>query len=256
MTKNLSVHIEGLTVTVGDKIILNDISFVLPKGRITAVVGESGSGKTTLSLSLLGLLAPSMRQQAKVLMINNQDLLNASQQQMQKIRGQEVGMVFQEPLAAFDPLFTIGYHLTETLKTHLDLTPPAFKERINAILTLVGLAGVDNILKRYPHQLSGGQRQRAMMALACVCHPSLLIADEPTSSLDYDLQEHIIDAFRHLNQQLKMSLLIVTHDLSVVSALAENIIVLKEGIIVESGRVVDVMKHPKHPYTKRLIEAS
>jgi len=247
---------KDLSVTIGVKKILDQVSVSVPKGTITAIVGESGSGKTTLALSLLGLLSPVMQISAATLMVDGQSIIGANTAAMNVLRGVKVGMVFQEPLQAFDPLFTVGFQMDETLRIHTSLNRADRRQRMEEILQLAGLPATINVINRYPHQLSGGQRQRAMIALACVCYPSLLIADEPTSSLDSDTQAQVLETFTHLNQTLGMAMLIITHDLNVVKAIAHEIVVLKDGSIVEQGPVQQVINNPMHPYTKRLIEAS
>lgn len=253
---NNTVDVLDLTVSVKEKIILNQVNMSVAQGSITAVVGESGSGKTTLVLSLLGLLAPVMTMSAKTLIVENQSLLNSTQQQLKALRGKKVGFVFQEPLQALDPLFTVSHQLDEVLQAHTDFNHEQRKARMIEILHLAGLHDADQILSRYPHQISGGQRQRVMIALACVCFPTLLIADEPTSSLDHDMQQQILETFKNLNKQLSMTMIIITHDLMVVKQIADQVIVLKDGVIVEQGNVNKVLSNPQSSYTEQLIQAS
>ncbi len=221
--------VNHLTVDVQGKIIVDDISFVLPQGKIMALVGGSGSGKTTIGLALKNLLPQAMRQ------VNGEISSDG-----------EIGFIFQEPLFAFDPLFTLGYQLAETGATDAC---------INEALNQVQLSDHKRILASYPHQISGGQRQRVMIAQAIINKPSYVIADEPTSSLDVSIQAEIIALLRHLAKDLNIGILLIAHDLGMVSHLADEIIVLKEGKIVESGLTQQVMAHPKHAYTKQLIDA-
>ncbi len=249
------VDIQHLTVKFRDQIILDDITLSMPKGSITAIVGESGSGKTTLALSLMGLLPQGMVCHAEALNVCQQSVLTATVEEQRRLRTTKIGFIFQEPGQAFDPLFTIGAHMNEVLQMPGALSQQRH-ERIIQALIQAGLPQGQDLVNRYPHQLSGGQRQRAMLALACLNKPDLLIADEPTSSLDVLLQAQMITMFKQLNHQLGMSLFIVTHDLGLVAALADHVMVLRQGKVIEYGLVKTVIKNPQHAYTRQLVEAS
>lgn len=249
------IDVQHLTVKFRERIILNDISLSVPKGSVTAIVGESGSGKTTLALSLMGLLPQGMVYQAQALTVCQHSLLTATAEEQRRLRMTRLGFIFQEPGQAFDPLFTIGAHMNEVLQ----MPGASIQQRQQHIIQALIQAGLpqgQDLVHRYPHQLSGGQRQRAMLALACLNKPDLLIADEPTSSLDVLLQAQMIAMFKQLNHESGMSLLIVTHDLGLVAALADHVMVLKQGKAVEYGLVKTVIKNPQHAYTKQLVEAS
>lgn len=222
--------VNHLTIEVAGKAIVNDVSFTLARGKITAVVGGSGSGKTTIGLSLIRLLPQALRQISGE--INSDG---------------KIGFIFQEPLQAFDPLFTVGYQLTETGRIDA--------ERLSEVLNQVQLSDHGRILASYPHQLSGGQRQRVMIAQAIINNPAYVIADEPTASLDVTLQVEIMALLRHLAKDLNIGILLISHDLGMVGHLADEVIVLKEGKIIEQGEVKQVIQNPKHTYTKQLLEA-
>ncbi len=248
------LSIKNLTVTVGQKVLVNDVSLSVNKGRIVAIAGGSGSGKTTIGLSILRLLSPALRITAGSIQLEGQDLLSLSSQGMRQMRGARIGMVFQEPLSAFNPLFTIGTQIDEVLCAHTTLNAEQRYVKVLETLDKVELPEPRRIYNSYPHQISGGQRQRAMIAQAIVCNPSLVIADEPTSSLDVTVQAKIMDLFRRLKKD-GMSIILIAHDLGMVSHLADEVVILKEGKVAESGDVRSVMDKPKHAYTKELIEA-
>ncbi len=248
------LSVEGLTVSAGPKDILKEISFDLPAGKITAIAGGSGSGKTTIGLSILRLLSPGLKIRQGRLDFEGRDLRMMTEDQMRSVRGRRIGMVFQEPLSAFDPLFTIGSQMDEALQAHTDFSRQERTRKILQTLAEVELPDPQRAYKCFPHQLSGGMRQRAMAAQAMVCGPSLIIADEPTSSLDMTLQVkimHLLARFKTRN----ITVLLITHDLGMVAHLADEVIILKEGRIVEQGAVAQVYGRPQHEYTRALVEA-
>ncbi len=222
--------VNHLTIEVANKCIVDDVSLALPRGKIVALVGGSGSGKTTIGLGLMKLLPQALRQ--------TRGEINSDG---------KIGFIFQEPLQAFDPLFRVGYQLREV--GGID------DKRIAEVLNQVQLNDHARILASYPHQLSGGQRQRMMIAQAIINNPAYVIADEPTSSLDVTLQVEIIALLRHLAKDLNIGILLISHDLGMVGHLADEVIVLQEGKIIEQGEVKQIMNSPRHVYTKQLLEA-
>lgn len=249
--------IKNLTVTVEEnataKKIVDKLSLSVPSQTIVALVGGSGSGKTTTGLAVLRLLSPALQIEQGEIIFENQNVLESSEEDLRQLRGKKISMVFQEPLNAFNPLFTIGYQIEEVLIYHTNISPAQRQQRVLELLKIVGIPDPMRIKHSYPHQLSGGLRQRAMIAQAVAGNPSLLIADEPTSNLDVTLQAHILELFRKLRRELKLSILLITHDLGVVTHLADEVTVLNRGQVVESGRTRDIMTRPRHPYTRELM---
>ena len=239
----------------GTKTIVDDISFDVGRRKIVAVTGGSGSGKTTLGLSILRLLSAGLEITKGKILFEGKDLLMLDDEDMRQCRGARIGMVFQEPLSAFDPLFTIGSQIDEVLSAHTVLNKQQRYNNVLDVLSDVELPDPQRAYESYPHQLSGGMRQRAMIAQAIAGNPSLVIADEPTSSLDVRLQVKIMDLFRKLRRERGISILLIAHDLGVVSHLADEVVVLRAGRMVEHGPVRAMMDKPKHEYTKQLIEA-
>ncbi len=253
------LDIEGLTVSVGRednaKKILNEVSVRVGYKSIVGVVGGSGSGKTTMGMSVLQLLAPALCIRGGSIALEQQDLLTFDRKAMRSIRGKDIGMIFQEPLDAFNPVFTIGFQIGEVLEVYTDLTAPQREEKAHDLLKKVGIKEPIRVAQSFPHQLSGGMRQRAMIAQAIATEPKLLIADEPTSNLDVTLQARIMELFRRLTQELDLSIMLITHDLGMVKHLADEIFVMNEGRVVECGPNSDITKNPTHDYTKALIKA-
>ncbi len=236
--------------------VVDQVSFSLKQGGTFALVGESGSGKSVTALSILGLLPyPMAYHPSGSILFNGQELLNQGDHFLQKIRGRDIGMIFQEPMTALNPLHTIEKQIAEPLLIHKGFTTSQARDRVLDILNLVGFPEAKERLKAYPHQLSGGQRQRVMIAMALACEPQLLIADEPTTALDVTIQAGIIQLLRNLQQQLNMGLILISHDLGLVSQAADHIAVMRHGQIVEQGSTQEVLAHPKHPYTQTLIQA-
>lgn len=250
--ENLKVRIKGNEKTLP---ILDDISIEIPPQTIFALVGGSGSGKTTTGLSMMQLLSPALEIVQGTIHFQGNNLLNYSPIEMRRLRGKEIGMIFQEPLYAFNPVYRIGFQIEEVLKCHTPFNHQERQEKIYDLLRLVGLNEPKRIINSYSHQLSGGMRQRAMIAQAIVAHPKLLIADEPTSNLDVTLQAKIMDLFLQLKNQLKLSILLISHDLGMVSHLADEIAVMMNGKIVERGKTKDILQNPQHVYTRQLMEA-
>ena len=233
---------------------LDGISYDVRKGEITCLVGESGCGKTVSALTILRIVPqpPGEIMGGKIL-FNGQDLLELSEEDMQKIRGNHIAMVFQEPMSSLNPVFTIGDQIKEAILVHAPLEKNETHLRCIQLLKDVGIPSPENRLNDYPHQLSGGQRQRVMIAMALACNPDLVIADEPTTALDVTIQVQILDLFRTLQEKRQLSLLYITHDLGVVADIADRIYVMYSGIIVEQGRTHDIFHDPCHPYTQGLL---
>jgi len=232
------------------------VSFDIAKGETVALVGESGSGKSITALSILKLLPyPAARHPSGAIMFKGRDLLPLNERDMRQVRGDDITIVFQEPMTSLNPLHTIERQIGEILLLHRGLTGAAARTRIVELLTQVGIPDPATRLKAYPHQLSGGQRQRVMIAMALANEPDLLIADEPTTALDVTVQAQIIALLKDLQQRLGMSLLFITHDLGIVRKLADRVCVMKEGKIVEHGPVQQVFAAPQHPYTRALLAA-
>jgi microcin C transport system ATP-binding protein len=232
------------------------VSFDIVKGECMALVGESGSGKSATALSILKLLPyPTAHHPSGSIIFKGQDLLKLPEREIRKVRGDDITIVFQEPMTSLNPLHTIEKQIGEILLLHRGLTGAPARARTIEVLTQVGIPDPETRLKAYPHQLSGGQRQRVMIAMALANEPDLLIADEPTTALDVTVQAQIIALLKDIQKRLKMSLLFITHDLGIVRKIAQNVCVMKDGKIVETGKVEDVFSGPKHPYTQALLAA-
>jgi peptide/nickel transport system ATP-binding protein len=221
---------------------------------VLAIVGESGSGKSTTALGLMSLLASNARMTGSV-KVKDQEMLNAKAATLRKFRGKEVAYIFQEPMTALNPVYTIGFQVVETLRNHFDLGPSQARARAVELFTLVEIPNPEQSFDKYPHQLSGGQRQRAMIAQALACDPGLLVADEPTTALDVTVQAEILDLMRGLKDKLNSAILLITHDMGVVADMADHILVMKDGLTVESGSADQIFNKPQHPYTQQLLAA-
>ncbi len=226
----------------------------LEPGKVTAIVGESGSGKSTTALGLMSLLASNARMSGSV-KVKDQEMLNAKALTLRKFRGKEVAYIFQEPMTALNPVYTIGFQIMETLRNHFDMGPKEAYARALELVTMVDIPEPEKSINKYPHQLSGGQRQRAMIAQALACDPGLLVADEPTTALDVTVQAEILDLMRGLKDKLNSAILLITHDMGVVADMADEILVMKDGITVEHGSADQIFNKPTHPYTKQLLGA-
>ena len=231
-----------------------NMNFELHPGKVLAIVGESGSGKSTTALGLMSLLASNARMTGSV-KVKDQEMLNAKAATLRKFRGKEVAYIFQEPMTALNPVYTIGFQVVETLRNHFDLGPSQARARAVELFTLVEIPNPEQSFDKYPHQLSGGQRQRAMIAQALACDPGLLVADEPTTALDVTVQAEILDLMRGLKDKLNSAILLITHDMGVVADMADHILVMKDGLTVESGSADQIFNKPQHPYTQQLLAA-
>jgi peptide/nickel transport system ATP-binding protein len=231
-----------------------DTCFELEAGKVLAIVGESGAGKTSIALSLMDLLATNARISGSI-KIKDIEMVGAKPSLLRKMRGAEVAYIFQEPMTALNPLYTIGFQIVETLRTHLDIGPQEAKKRAIELLSMVEIPDPSSSFDKYPHQLSGGQRQRAMIAQSLACDPSLLVADEPTTALDVTVQAEILDLIRNLRDKLNSAILLITHDMGVVADLADDILVMKDGKTIEYGTSDQIFNAPRFPYTKELLAA-
>jgi peptide/nickel transport system ATP-binding protein len=211
-----------------------DMNFDVQAGKVLAIVGESGSGKTSIAMGLMDLLASNARVSGSV-KVNGVEMVGAKKSLLRKTRGADVAYIFQEPMTALNPLYTIGFQIVETLRTHYDMGPQEAKVRAIELITMVEIPNPEGSFDKYPHQLSGGQRQRAMIAQSLACDPGLLVADEPTTALDVTVQAEILDLIRGLRDKLNSAILLITHDMGVVADLADHILVMKDGLTVEYG---------------------
>ncbi|CCH31268.1 ABC transporter ATP-binding protein [Actinosynnema sp. NPDC047251] len=238
----------------GHRPAVRGVTLSLAAGEVLAVVGESGSGKTVTAMSLLRLL-PDTAVLSGSALLAGQDLYRMSPAELRAVRGGRVGVVFQEPMSALNPVFTIGHQLVEAVRAHRPWSRSRARRRAVELLELVGLPDPEQRLRAYPHELSGGQLQRVVIAMAVACEPALLIADEPTTALDVTVQAEIIDLLRDLRDRLDVAILLITHDMGVVAGLADRVAVMKDGEVVEQGDVLDLFARPRHPYTRELLSA-
>ncbi|MEX3712860.1 ABC transporter ATP-binding protein [Cytobacillus horneckiae] len=235
---------------------VDDISFSVNKGEILGIVGESGCGKSVTSLSVMKLIPqPPGKIVGGEILLNGENLVHATEKRMRQIRGNEMAMIFQEPMTSLNPLFKIGDQLIEAIKIHNKGHKKVLAAKAVEMLKLVGLPRAESIMGEYPHQLSGGMRQRVMIAMALSCGPKLLIADEPTTALDVTIQAQILDLMKSLNKSLDTSIVMITHDLGVVAEMCQRVIVMYAGKVVEEASVYDIFKNPKHPYTIGLLQS-
>ena len=233
---------------------VRSMNYVVRPGEVLAIVGESGSGKSVSSMSLLGLLPQNSRSTGSV-KLHGREILNAPTEALRRIRGNRIAVIFQEPMTALNPVYRIGFQISEAIRVHDNVTPNEAKKRALELLRLVEMPDPEKAYNSYPHQLSGGQRQRAMIAQSISCDPDLLIADEPTTALDVTIQAEILELLRNLHKRLNSAIIIITHDLGVVADLADNVIVMRTGDVVERGDVRKIFGAPEHTYTKQLLEA-
>ena len=234
---------------------LNGVSFSMNEGEVLGIVGESGSGKSVTAYSIMGLTAYPGKLIGGTIYSNGHQIEKMSEKEMRKIRGNEVSIIFQDPMTSLNPVYTIGNQITEVIRLHTGKSKKEAYDRAKELLELVGINEPAKRLKQYPHELSGGMRQRVMIAIALACEPKLLIADEPTTALDVTIQAQILELMQELRQKLGMSIIMITHDLGVVASMCERIAVMYAGHIVEYGTADEIFYEPKHEYTKGLINS-
>ena len=237
----------------GTLLAIDDISFSIEPGEVLGVVGESGAGKSLTGAAIIGLLEPPGRVAAGEIWLEGGRIDNLPYDKMRRIRGKKIGAIFQDPLTSLNPLYTISRQLTETIRVHTDMTPADARARAIELLTEVGIPAAEKRIDSYPHEFSGGMRQRVVIALAICANPRLIIADEPTTALDVSIQAQIIALLKRLCHEHKTAVMLITHDMGVIAETADRVAVMYAGRIVEIGRVRDVIKHAKHPYTEGLM---
>lgn len=243
------------TTRSGEVHAVNSVSFDLAPGELLGVVGESGSGKSVTMMSLIGLLPqPPAEIREGAVMFEGHDILKMSPDELRNIRGSRIGFVFQDPMTSLNPTFSVGFQIMEPLRTHMGMTKKQAHQRAVELLELVGIPDAGPRLSDYPHQFSGGMRQRVMIAIALACDPKVLIADEPTTALDVTIQAQILELVRELRQKLGMAIIWITHDLGVIAGIADRVMVMYGGQIVEQAPVQELFSNPQHPYTRALLE--
>ncbi|MDP9842395.1 ABC transporter ATP-binding protein [Streptosporangium lutulentum] len=246
--------ISDLKVSIGDKEILRGVDLDLRPGRVHGLAGESGSGKTMTGLAVLGLLPHGARATGRIT-LGERDLLAMPLKELNAVRGGEIAMIFQDPATSLHPMLSIGRQITEHMRHHLGLDRKQARARAVELLGQVRIPAPEAAIDRYPHQFSGGMRQRIAIAIALACSPKVLIADEPTTALDVTVQAGVLRLLRGLCDDLDLAVLLVTHDLGVMSAIADEVSVMKEGLVVETGPRGQVLRDPRHPYTRALLES-
>ena len=234
---------------------VDEVSFTVNPGETIGIVGESGCGKSVTSLSVMGLLGKNGIVKKGKILFNNEDLTKVSEQRLREIRGNEISMIFQEPMTSLNPVFTIGNQMLEGIKLHLKMNTKDAKRYAIEMLNKVGIPRAGEIIKEYPHSLSGGMRQRVMIAMALACNPKLLIADEPTTALDVTIQAQILQLMKDLQKISNTAIILITHDLGVIAETADRVIVMYAGQVVEEADVFTLFRNPKHPYTQGLMES-
>ncbi|MDR9853721.1 ABC transporter ATP-binding protein [Paenibacillus sp. VCA1] len=251
--RNLQTHFR---TSAGVVKAVDDVSFTIREGETLCVVGESGCGKSVTAMSLMRLVeSPPGNIVGGEIVFEGKDLLKMNNNEMRRIRGNEISIIFQEPMSSLNPVLTIGEQITEPLMLHLMLDRKAAKKRAIELINLVGIPRAEDIFHAYPHELSGGMRQRIMIAIALSCDPKLLIADEPTTALDVTIQAQILDLMRDIKKKLNTSIMLITHDLGVVAEMADFVVVMYAGKVIEEAPVIELFKNPKHPYTRGLMKA-
>jgi oligopeptide transport system ATP-binding protein len=234
---------------------VDDVSFRLPQGKTLGLVGESGCGKSVTAMSLARLISPPGRIVAGEIILNGRNLIPLSEREMRQVRGAQIAMIFQEPMTALNPVLTVGFQIAEAVMAHEKVSKREAWKRAVEAMRAVAIPDPEKRARDYPHQLSGGMRQRVMIAMALVCNPPLLIADEPTTALDVTIQAQILELLDSLRQRYQLSLILISHDLGVIAEVAETVAVMYAGQIVEIGPAVDVFHNPKHPYTEGLLRS-
>lgn len=251
------LEVKGLTTVFngdyGKNISVDHVSFCVDEGEVVCLVGESGCGKSVTSLSIMGLLSRRGKVMEGEVIFDGNDLLKMTEKELDKIRGSLLTMIFQDPLTSLNPAFTIGSQITESLRVHGGFRAKEAGQKAKELLTRAGMPDAENMMKKYPHMLSGGMRQRVMIAMALSCMPKLLIADEPTTALDVTIQAQIMKLLKELQKESGMSMILITHDMGLVAGMADRVIVMYAGQIIEEGSVKEIFANPGHPYTQALL---
>lgn len=243
--------VRGQTVNI-----LSDVSFSLERGQTLGIIGESGCGKSMTALALLRMVpSPPGKIRAGRVLLNDEDLLTVSKKQMSRLRGKEISMIFQEPMTSLNPVYTVGNQLVETIRRHLPVSKADAQAQAIDLLRSVQIPAPEQRIKEYPHQLSGGMRQRVMIAMALVCDPKVLIADEPTTALDVTVQAQIFDLLKDIQARNRTSIILITHDFGAVSSMADRVIVMYAGYKIEEGTLDEIRNNPQHPYTQGLLRS-
>lgn len=252
------LEVKGLTTVFagdyGKNITVDHIDFHVDEGEVVCIVGESGCGKSVTSLSIMGLLGRGGAVIDGSVFFDGKNLLSMSEKELDKIRGDQLTMIFQDPLTSLNPVFTVGKQITESIKTHMHLSAKEAYERAIMLLEKVGMPNARGIMKKYPHVLSGGMRQRVMIAMALSCNPKLLIADEPTTALDVTIQAQIMELLGKLQRETGMSMILITHDIGLVANMADRVFVMYAGQMIEEASVEELFERPIHPYTRALLD--
>lgn len=252
------LEVEGLTTVFdsdyGRTVSVDHVNFHVDKGEVVCIVGESGCGKSVTSLSIMGLLGRGGTVTEGSVVFEDKNLLTMTEKELDKIRGDRLTMIFQDPLTSLDPVFTVGNQLMESIQKHMRLSKEEARKRAEQILGKVGMPDPHGVMKKYPHTLSGGMRQRVMIAMALCCNPGLLIADEPTTALDVTIQAQIMALLRNLQKESGMSMILITHDIGLVASMADRVIVMYAGQMIEEAPVKELFAAPAHPYTKALLQ--
>ncbi len=259
MEKGLILQVKDLNIEFHDHLIpetvVYDFDLDLREGEIVGLVGESGSGKSMSALAIAGLLSRRDMKKRGQILFDDMDLLTCDRESLRRIQGNEIGIIFQEPMTSLNPVKKIGWQVEEPLRLHTGLNRQERRRRAIEMLKEVELDDAERIYGQYPHELSGGMRQRVMIAAAMICSPKILIADEPTTALDVTIQAQIVELLRRMNREMKISILFISHDLSLVKQLCQRVMVMQGGYVVESGNAQEIFEHPKEEYTRKLIAA-
>ncbi|HHU73311.1 MAG TPA: ABC transporter ATP-binding protein [Clostridiales bacterium] len=258
MNENLlevkDLHVSFFTYA-GEVKAVRGVSYNLKPGEVLGIVGESGSGKSVSSYGLMGIIPEPGKVIGGSILFDGQEITELSEQELLKIRGRDIGMIFQDPMTSLNPVYTVGNQIDETLRKHTDLDKEQRKERMIELFTLVGINQPEKRINQYPHEFSGGMRQRVMIAMALACNPKLLIADEPTTALDVTIQAQILELMKELKNKINMSIIFITHDLGVIADICDRVAVMYAGNIVETGTIDEIFYSPKHPYTWGLLKS-
>ena len=252
------LEVKGLTTAFtgdyGENISVDHIQFHVDEGEVVCIVGESGCGKSVTSLSIMGLLGRGGAVTDGSVLFDGKNLLSMTEKELDQIRGNHITMIFQDPLTSLNPVFTVGNQITESIRTHMHLHKAEARERAISLLKKVGMPDAEGVMKKYPHTLSGGMRQRVMIAMALSCNPRLLIADEPTTALDVTIQAQIMELLRDIQKETGMSMILITHDIGLVANMADRVLVMYAGQIIEEASAKEIFDGPRHPYTKALLD--